>query len=87
VNFSILDATVNNPYFWLVVSFFSSALLTWLLLSRPRKWWVLFAALAVVYVLFSLGGVLGFLAALWVKLKRAIPVKREPKKKKRGRKG
>jgi|GEM_PF-4342444 len=60
-----------HPAFWAAVSFLVVFLLAgFVLLDRPRKWWVLVAAVVVTYLLFDLFGVLGFLAALCLKLWR-----------------
>ncbi|MBI5226157.1 hypothetical protein HY994_02870 [Candidatus Micrarchaeota archaeon] len=57
-----------HPAFWAIVSILASFGLTYLLLHRPRKWWVLLVALAAAFVLFGIFGLGGFLAGVGLKL-------------------
>ncbi len=57
-----------HPAFWAVISIAASFFLAYLLLHRPRKWWLLVAAAIASFVLFGPFGSGGFLAALGLKL-------------------
>ena len=59
-----------HPAFWAAVSILSAFLLTWFLLDRPRKWWVLLAAAIAAFFLFDWFGLGGFMAAFALKLWR-----------------
>lgn len=60
-----------HPAFWPAVSFLAVFFLAgFVLFDRPRKWWVLLAALVASFLLFDLFGVLGFISALSLKLWR-----------------
>lgn len=69
------DATAASiflhPAFWAAVSFLAVFLIVgFVILDRPRKWWVILAAAVASFILFDLFGVLGFLSALSFKLWR-----------------
>ncbi|MBI2445375.1 hypothetical protein HYV43_03240 [Candidatus Micrarchaeota archaeon] len=64
-----------HPAFWAAVSFLAVFLLTgFVLLDRPRKWWVLLAAAGASVILFDWFGLLGFTSALGLKLWRQTQV-------------
>ncbi len=73
-----------HPAFWAAVSFLAVFLVAgFVVLDRPRKWWLLVVAAVAAFVLFDLFGLLGFLSALGFKLWRAQAVlKKEASEKK-----